>query len=71
MKGFKNQNPKLKLIPSIGGWNFPSEYWSAATRPENRDKFVDYVIEFVDSHGMDGFDIDWEYPCSEPRMNSV
>jgi GH18 family chitinase len=40
MVAFKQQNPKLKVIASIGGWNFPSSFFSEAVKQENRPKFI-------------------------------
>ena len=71
INGMKSRNPKLKVSGSIGGWNFPSEFWSLAVRPENRAKMVNQVVKYVKAHNLDGFDIDWEYPCSEKRMNPI
>jgi len=59
----KNQNPNLKLLLSIGGWNSGSGQWSQmAIDPSKRKTFVDSCIHFLDTYQFDGLDFDWEYP---------
>lgn len=72
MTGWKAEHPDLKIIGSIGGWNFPSSFFSKAVRTAtSRSKFVDSVIAFCGANKLDGIEIDWEHPCSAPRMNPV
>lgn len=62
----------FKTIVSIGGWNFPSHYFSQmVSSKENRAKFITSAKSFLSSHGFAGIDIDWEYPCSPARENPV
>jgi len=62
----------FKVIASIGGWNFPSHYFSEMVSTQtNRAKFINYAKTFLSEHGFSGIDIDWEFPCSEPRDNPV
>jgi len=70
--GYKSQNPKLKIIMSVGGWNFPSAYFSKmVSSSTSRQKWINSAVSFMSSHGFDGVDLDWEYPCSPPRSNPV
>lgn len=70
--GFKSVNPKLKVIMSVGGWNFPSAYFSAmAATNETRSAFITSVGAALTQYGADGVDIDWEYPCSPARSDPV
>jgi len=62
----------FKTIASIGGWNFPSHYFSQmVSSKENRAKFISSAKTFMSQHGFAGIDIDWEYPCSPARENPV
>ena len=62
----------FKVIASIGGWNFPSHYFSEmVSTSERRSKFINSAKSFLSQHGFKGIDIDWEFPCSEPRDNPV
>ncbi|KAF3906140.1 Chitotriosidase-1 [Dactylellina cionopaga] len=63
----KNENRNLKLSLSIGGWNY-SQYGNftrGTNTPEKRQLFATSVARLVSDMGLDGVDIDWEYPETE------
>lgn len=69
---YKQQNPNLKVLISIGGWTFPSAMFSKmASSQANRAAFIASVKQFISKNGFDGVDIDWEYPCSKARTDYV
>lgn len=58
------QLKNVKKIISFGGWSFSTE---DATRPifgdaVLTDQFVSNLVNMVQTYGLDGVDIDWEYP---------
>ncbi|KAF4980848.1 hypothetical protein FZEAL_3246 [Fusarium zealandicum] len=60
----------IKRIVSLGGWAFSAEaptysIFREAVLPANRGKFAANVVSFVNEHGLDGIDFDWEYPAAE------
>lgn len=62
---FKNlQN--VKRIVSFGGWAYSTENPGASIIRSaiigNRDLFATNLAEFAKAEGIDGIDIDWEYP---------
>ncbi len=55
----------VKVSIAIGGWNDgnDSAFESlAAQRRRPAPTFVNNVVNFVNQYGLDGVDIDWEYP---------
>lgn len=55
-------NPPKRVKLSVGGWD-GSKYFSDAVRtPENIATFVKNIKSAVETYGVDGIDIDWEYP---------
>lgn len=61
----KKQNPKLKALIAIGGWNEGSVKYSAmAQQPAARKVFAESVVDFCKKYNFDGLDMDWEYPAS-------
>lgn len=59
----------IKRIVSLGGWAFSAEaptftIFREAVRPENRLRFANNVVKFVNDHNLDGIDFDWEYPAA-------
>lgn len=60
---WKEVNPNLNTVISIGGWG-AGGFSEAASTPEGRSIFADTAIELMKAYNFDGIDIDWEYPCS-------
>lgn len=54
----------IKRIISFGGWAFSTEPGTFRILKEasNRGTFISNVVAFVSTHGLDGVDVDWEYP---------
>lgn len=64
----KNQNPNLKILLSFSNSisnsdNTPGGGFSVlSASKENREAFAKDCLEFCKKHGIDGIDIDWEFP---------
>ena len=59
----KSVNPKLKVMLMIGGWGGHADGFSEMARSAaKRTAFCQSVKSLIDQHGLDGVDIDWEYP---------
>ena len=59
----RKQNPNLKVMIAIGGWNEGSDKYSKMVlNPASRATFVRSVVSFLTKYNFDGIDIDWEYP---------
>ena len=54
----------LKVTLALGGWNDSAgdKYSRLVNSPSARRRFVKHVVEFLEKHGFDGLDLDWEYP---------
>ncbi|MBQ3723389.1 MAG: hypothetical protein II851_06730 [Bacteroidales bacterium] len=60
---YKTQYPELKVKLMIGGWGKNADGFSMMARdPAKRKAFVDECVAICQEYGVDGFDIDWEYP---------
>ena len=60
---YKKQYPELKVKLQMGGWGKNADGWSQmASDPAKRKAFVDECVNICNTYGIDGFDIDWEYP---------
>ncbi|MCM1332853.1 MAG: glycosyl hydrolase family 18 protein [Bacteroides sp.] len=60
----KRINPKLKVLLSIGGWG-SGRFSEMAADAVLRSAFASDCRRIVDEYGIDGIDIDWEYPGSD------
>jgi chitinase len=54
----------VKVLIAIGGWNNgnDSAFEALAGNSGARTNFVNNVVNFTNQYGLDGVDIDWEYP---------
>ena len=59
----KSENPDLKVMLSIGGWE-SGRFSEMAADSLLRKSFADDCLKAVEDFGLDGIDIDWEYPTS-------
>ncbi|HDV8499513.1 TPA: glycoside hydrolase family 18 protein [Enterobacter bugandensis] len=59
----RKQNPNLKVLLSVGGWGARGFSGAAATQ-ESRAVFIRSAKEIVEKYGLDGIDLDWEYPVN-------
>lgn len=62
----------LKVTLALGGWNDSAgdKYSRLVNSPSARRRFVKHVVEFLEKHGFDGLDLDWEYPkCWQVHRN--
>ena len=63
----KAHENNVKVLISVGGWSYKDAeldpvFAKAASTDATREKLVDNIVNFVNQYGIDGADIDWEYP---------
>lgn len=63
MVALKQVNPDLKVMLSVGGWG-SGRFSEMAMDRKLRRSFADDCLRVVEEFGLDGIDIDWEYPTS-------
>lgn len=61
--GLKAQKPSLKVLLSVGGWG-AGNFSEMAADETHRKNFCNNCLKAVQEYGLDGIDIDWEYPTS-------
>jgi chitinase len=62
LTALRRDQPRLKVLVSVGGWTWSGGFSDAALTPESRRVFVESAVDLVRRHDLDGVDIDWEYP---------
>ena len=60
----KAKNPELNVMLSVGGWG-SGRFSEMASDDQRRLSFAQDCLKAVEEFGLDGIDIDWEYPTSD------
>jgi len=58
----KKRHPKFRVVVSVGGWDWSNRFSNVADSAEARANFIASSVRLMRRHGLDGIDIDWEYP---------
>jgi chitinase len=61
----KRKNRYLRVSLSIGGWTYSTNFSQVAASPTKRATFISSAIRLLNNLGLDGIDIDWEYPANQ------
>ena len=48
---WKNRNPKLKVIWSLGGWSYSRPFYAMANSAQGRKVFIDSIINWLSETG--------------------
>lgn len=72
----KAKKPGLQTWIAVGGWSFNNPTNTPNTQHAfsdmvcthaNRQAFIDSLLNFMQTYGFDGVDLDWEYPAADDR----
>ncbi|KAI6175816.1 Acidic mammalian chitinase-like [Aphelenchoides bicaudatus] len=65
IKKFKEHNPSLKILLSIGGDGTASSFQQLVANPANVATWAKNAVKYAKNNGFDGLDIDWEFPDNQ------
>lgn len=60
----------VKVEVSVGGWGGGDGFHGIVASSANRTNFVNTMVSYCNRYGLDGVDIDWEYPGDGTEANN-
>ncbi len=64
-------NEGKKIFVALGGWGNSDGFSPAFADSAKRAFFINNLIQFCETHGYDGIDIDWEYPTNSADSENL
>ncbi len=64
LRALREKYPHLKLILSVGGWDYSVHFSEVAATAAGRATFAQSCAALLSDYDLDGIDLDWEYPVS-------
>lgn len=61
--GLKQSYPQLKVMVALGGWGGCETCSLVFARKSGRKNFTESAAKLMEDYGLDGLDLDWEYPA--------
>ncbi|KAI9310467.1 glycoside hydrolase [Dichotomocladium elegans] len=58
-------NAGTKVLLSIGGWTGSQRFSPMVASAVSRKNFINWNVKFIKQYGIDGIDLDWEYPGNQ------
>ncbi|CDZ98667.1 glycoside hydrolase family 18 protein [Phaffia rhodozyma] len=65
----KKRYRHLRVMLSIGGWSFSANFTNL-TNATHRQTFARTAVQLIEDYGLDGLDIDWEYPKNATQASA-
>jgi chitinase len=62
LAALKKVNPALRILVSVGGWNWSNQFSNIAASTTETATFAASALALMRRYHLDGIDIDWEYP---------